>query len=285
MGYSSLVDVKIYSPNHSGQRTHAVDRITLHCVVGQCSVEVLGNIFVNPSRYASSNYGIGTDGRVGLYVDENNRSWCSSSWENDQRAITVECASDTFYPYAMNTNVYNTIIALCTDICKRYGKTKLIWFGDKDKTLNYAPKSNEMILTVHRWFAATACPGDWLLARLGQIAETVTKKLQPAPKPTPKPTPTPTPQPTPKQTPKPEPEPEPSKEEEEEVTQEQFNAMMNVWLQEQAAKGPSKWSAAAREWAESKGYIKGDENGKMMYKKPLTREEFATVLYRALKDK
>lgn len=279
MGYSSLVDVKIYSPNHSGQRTHAVDRITLHCVVGQCSVEVLGNIFVNPSRYASSNYGIGTDGRVGLYVDENNRSWCSSSWENDQRAITVECASDTFYPYAMNTNVYNTIIALCTDICKRYGKTKLIWFGDKDKTLNYAPKSNEMILTVHRWFAATACPGDWLLARLGQIAETVTKKLQPAPKPTPKPTPTPTPKPTPK----PEPEPEP-KEEEEEVTQEQFNAMMETWLQEQALRKPSKWSAAAREWAETNGYIKGDDKGNTMYKKFITREEVAAVLYRALKD-
>ena len=279
MGYSSLVDVKIYSPNHSGQRTHAVDRITLHCVVGQCSVEVLGNIFVNPSRYASSNYGIGTDGRVGLYVDENNRSWCSSSWENDQRAITVECASDTFYPYAMNTNVYNTIIALCTDICKRYGKTKLIWFGDKDKTLNYAPKSNEMILTVHRWFAATACPGDWLLARLGQIAETVTKKLQPAPKPTPKPTPTPTPKPTPK----PEPEPEP-KEEEEEVTQEQFNAMMETWLQEQALRKPSKWSAAAREWADTNGYIKAYDQGNTMYKKFITREEVAAVLYRALKD-
>lgn len=279
MGYSSLVDVKIYSPNHSGQRTHAVDRITLHCVVGQCSVEVLGNIFVNPSRYASSNYGIGTDGRVGLYVDENNRSWCSSSWENDQRAITVECASDTFYPYAMNTNVYNTIIALCTDICKRYGKTKLIWFGDKDKTLNYAPKSNEMILTVHRWFAATACPGDWLLARLGQIAETVTKKLQPTPKPTPTPTPTPTPKPEPT------PEPEPPEEEEEEVTQEQFNAMMETWLQEQALRKPSKWSAAAREWAETNGYIKGDEKGNTMYKKFITREEVAAVLYRALKDK
>lgn len=276
MGYSSLVDVKIYSPNHSGQRTHAVDRITLHCVVGQCSVEVLGNIFVNPSRYASSNYGIGTDGRVGLYVDENNRSWCSSSWENDQRAITVECASDTFYPYAMNTNVYNTIIALCTDICKRYGKTKLIWFGDKDKTLNYAPKSNEMILTVHRWFAATACPGDWLLERLGKIAETVTKKLQPAPKPTPTP--------TPKPTPTPEPTPEPEKEEEKEVTQEQFNAMMETWLQEQALRKPSKWSAAAREWAETNGYIKGDDKGNTMYKKFITREEVAAVLYRALKD-
>ena len=97
---SPLVSYTKLSPNHSGQRTHSIDRITPHCVVGQCSVETLGNIFLPTSRQASSNYGIGVDGRVGMYVEEKNRSWCSSSAANDQRAITIECASDNTEPYA-----------------------------------------------------------------------------------------------------------------------------------------------------------------------------------------
>ena len=98
---SSLVSYTKLSPNHSGQRTHSIDRITPHCVVGQCSVETLGNIFLPTSRQASCNYGIGVDGRVGMYVEEKNRSWCSSSSANDQRAVTIECASDTTEPYAL----------------------------------------------------------------------------------------------------------------------------------------------------------------------------------------
>lgn len=174
---SSMVVYTKLSPNHSGQRTHAIDRITPHCVVGQCSVETLGNIFYPTSRQASSNYGIGTDGRVAMYVEEKNRSWCSSSNANDQRAITIECASDTTEPYAMNSKVYETLIKLCTDICKRNGKKKLLWLGDKDKTLNYSPKADEMILTVHRWFANKSCPGNWLYARLGDLASKVTAVL------------------------------------------------------------------------------------------------------------
>ena len=76
MSNSPLVSYTKLSPNHSGQRTHAVDRITPHCVVGQCSVETLGNIFAPTSRQASCQYGIGVDGRVGMYVEEKNRSWC-----------------------------------------------------------------------------------------------------------------------------------------------------------------------------------------------------------------
>lgn len=174
---SSMVVYTKLSPNHSGQRTHSIDRITPHCVVGQCSVETLGNIFLPTSRQASSNYGIGTDGRVAMYVEEKNRSWCSSSNANDQRAITIECASDTTEPYAMNSKVYETLIKLCTDICKRNGKTKLLWLGDKEKTLNYAPKADEMVLTVHRWFANKSCPGNWLYARLGDLASKVTTAL------------------------------------------------------------------------------------------------------------
>lgn len=179
MSNSPLVSYTKLSPNHSGQRTHVIDRITPHCVVGQCSVEVVGDVFYPTSRQASSNYGIGNDGRIGMYCEEKNRSWCSSSNANDQRAVTIECASDTFYPYAMNSSVYESLVKLCVDICKRNGKNKLIWFGDKDKSLSYEPKSNEMVITVHRWFAATECPGDWLFSRLGDLANKVTAKLNP----------------------------------------------------------------------------------------------------------
>ena len=154
---SPLVVYTKLSPNHSGQRTHSIDRITPHCVVGQCSVETLGNIFYPTSRQASCQYGIGPDGRVGMYVEEKNRSWCSSSNANDQRAVTIECASDTYHPYAMNSTVYARLIDLCVDICKRNGKKKLIWFGDKNKSLNYVPAADEMVLTVHRWFANKSC--------------------------------------------------------------------------------------------------------------------------------
>lgn len=174
---SSLVSYTKLSPNHSGQRTHSIDRITPHCVVGQCCVETLGNIFYSTSRQASCNYGIGADGRIGMYVEEKNRSWCSSSNANDQRAVTIECASDVSEPYAMNNAVYESLIKLCTDICKRNGKKKLLWFADKNKTFNYTPKSDEMVLTVHRWFANKSCPGNWLYARLDDLAAKVTANL------------------------------------------------------------------------------------------------------------
>lgn len=174
---SSLISYTKLSPNHSGERTHSIDRITPHCVVGQCAIETLGNLFASTSCQASSNYGIGFDGRMGMFVEEKNRSWCSSSNDNDQRAVTIECASDTTAPYAFYDVVYQSLINLCVDICKRNGKTKLLWLGDKDKTLAYEPKLNEMVLTVHRWFANKSCPGDWLYSRLGDLADKVTSKL------------------------------------------------------------------------------------------------------------
>lgn len=179
MGYtnSPLATYKRLSPNHSGQRTHSIDRISPHCVVGQLSVETLGGLFANSSYQASSNYGIGTDGRIALYVEEKNRSWCTSSNENDQRAVTIECSSDTKSPYWMNDKVYSSLISLCIDICLRNGKKKLIWFNDKSKSLKYEPKPDEMMLTVHRWFANKSCPGDWLYSRLGDVANKVTSAL------------------------------------------------------------------------------------------------------------
>lgn len=180
MGNSSLVTYTALSPNHSGRRTHAIDRITPHCVVGQCSVETLGEIFAPVSRQASSNYGIGTDGRIALYVDEANRSWCSSDRANDQRAVTIECASNTEDPYAMNAAVWDALVRLCADICQRNGKTRLIWIPDREIALNYDLEPDEMLLTVHRWFAAKSCPGDWLFNRLGELASVVTRLLNPS---------------------------------------------------------------------------------------------------------
>lgn len=179
MGYtnSPLVAYTKLSPNHSGQRTHSIDRITPHCVVGQLSAESICGCFTSTDRQASCNYGIGTDGRVSLCVEEKNRSWCSSSRENDQRAVTIECASDKSEPYAMNDKVYATLINLCVDICQRNGKKKLLWLADKNKTLAYTPATDEMVLSVHRWFANKSCPGNWLYARLGDLAEKVTARL------------------------------------------------------------------------------------------------------------
>ncbi len=177
MSNSSLVSYTKLSPNHSGARTHAIDRITPHCVVGQLTAESICGCFTSTSVKASCNYGIGKDGKISLCVDEGNCSWCSSSNANDQRAVTIECASDKAEPYAMTDAVYNSLINLCTDICKRNGKTKLLWLADKDKTLAYSPKSDEMVLTVHRWFKNKSCPGDWLYSRLGDLATKVTSKL------------------------------------------------------------------------------------------------------------
>ena len=180
VGYTRLVD------KHSGERTHAIDRITPHCVVGQVTAARLGDIF-SGTRAVSSNYGIALDGTVGLYVEEKNRSWCSSSNANDQRAITIECASDPKPPYAFKAVVYETLVKLCIDVCKRNGKKKLLWFGDKAKSLTYNPKPDEMVLTVHRWFANKSCPGDWLYARMGDLAKKVTAALNEPTAPTPKP--------------------------------------------------------------------------------------------------
>lgn len=177
MSNSPLVDCTVLSPNHSGKRTKPLKRITPHCVVGQLKAEAIGGCFTNPSRQASCNYGIGTEGRVCLIVPEDCRSWCSSSNDNDQQAATIECASDKTHPYAFNSTVYNKLVDLCVDICKRNGAKKLLWISDKNKALSYVPKDDEMLITVHRWFANKSCPGDWLYNRLGELASTVTAKL------------------------------------------------------------------------------------------------------------
>ena len=171
--WSPLTDKIKESPDNSGQRWYTVTRITPHCWVGQVSVEDGLNYFYNTERQVSSNYIIGSDGRVGGCVREEWRAWTSSSKDNDNRAITIECASDPKSPYAFNSAVYGKLVKLCVDICKRYGKKKLLWISDKNKALSYSVKDDEMLLTVHRWFADTDCPGSWLIGKMGDLASVV----------------------------------------------------------------------------------------------------------------
>ena len=174
MSNSALISYTKLSPNHSGKRTKKIDTITIHCMAGQLSVESCGALFAQSSRQASSNYGIGNDGRIALYVDEGNRSWCTSSNANDQRAVTIEVASDATHPYAVNSKAYDALLDLVTDICKRNGITKLVWSTNKNDRMNHLNGCN---MTVHRDYANKACPGDWLYNRHGEIAAEVNRRL------------------------------------------------------------------------------------------------------------
>ena len=176
MGYtnSSLATVKVLSPNHSGQRNHEIDTITIHCVVGQCTAKRIGEIFQSESKKASSNYGVGCDGSIGLYVEERNRSWCSSSASNDHRAITIEVASDKNEPYAVTDKAYKALIDLLTDICKRNGIKELKWEANKS-LIGQVDKQN---MTVHRWFTNKSCPGTYLYERHSLIAKEVNERLK-----------------------------------------------------------------------------------------------------------
>lgn len=129
---SSLVSYIKISPNKSINRNHAIDTISIHCMAGNLSIEQCGNLFANPSKQASSNYGIGSDGRIGLYVEEKDRSWCTSSSSNDNRAITIEVASDTTSPYKVTDAAFNSLIKLLADICKRNNIKSLKWKADKN---------------------------------------------------------------------------------------------------------------------------------------------------------
>lgn len=174
---SSLVSVVIPSPNNSGSRCYLLTRVSVHCVAGQAYASSIGNWFSDPDFGASSNYGIGFDGEIGQYVAESDRSWCTSSYDNDNRAITIEVASDAYHPYKVTDKAYKSLIKLLVDICKRNSKNKLVWFSDRATALNYNPRSDELVMTVHRWFANKACPGDFLFDLHPTIAKEVTKQL------------------------------------------------------------------------------------------------------------
>ena len=190
MGFSNspLATVRMISPNRTPNRNHAIDTITIHCFVGQVTAKRGCEVFQPSSKGASCNYVVGYDGSIGLCVEEKDRSWCTGGYDkngnpirvngvsgksNDYQAVTIEVASDAKHPYAITEKAMAALIELCTDICRRNGIKKLLWSGDKNLVGNPAKQN----LTVHRWFANKACPGDYIYQRLGDIAAKVNAKL------------------------------------------------------------------------------------------------------------
>lgn len=176
MGYSSLVDYIRISPNKTSPRNHKIDTITIHCMAGNLTIETCANVFAPTSRKASSNYGVGTDGRIGCYVDENDRSWCSSNKANDMRAITIEVANDGGADTGWHVSgvAMNSLIKLVADVCKRNNIKKLVWSDNKDDRINHRNGCN---MTVHRDFKNKSCPGDYLMSKMPYIAAEVNKLL------------------------------------------------------------------------------------------------------------
>lgn len=179
---SPLATYTRISPNKNHPRKYPITRITPHCVVGQFTAKQIldMNHFItyDPNNGSSCNYAVGKDGSIGLGVDEGDRSWCSSSSDNDHRAVTIEVSSELVHPYKITDAAYKALIDLMVDICKRNGKSRLVWPGSKEKALSYQPKADEMVLTAHRFFANKACPGDYMYSRFGQMADEVTRRLE-----------------------------------------------------------------------------------------------------------
>lgn len=176
MSNSSLVSCALLSPNRTHPRSQAIDTITIHCVVGQVTALEGCRLFQSPSRNASCNYVVGRDGSIGLCVDEQDRSWCTGGTlsvngmtgkMNDHRSVTIEVACEPRHPYAVTEAAYEALIRLVADIAKRNGMGTLKWKADK----SLVGKPGEQNMTVHRWFAKKACPGDYLYARMGEIAQ------------------------------------------------------------------------------------------------------------------
>ncbi|WP_338145576.1 phage tail tip lysozyme [Flavonifractor plautii] len=252
MSNSSLATYTNISPNKNSPRNHAIDRITIHCFVGQVTAKRGCDAFKPSSKKASCNYVVGYDGSIGLCVDEKDRSWCSSSSANDNRAVTIETASDNYEPYAVTDKAYSALIDLVTDICRRNGKTSLLWFGDKDTALAYTPAAHEMVMTVHRWFANKSCPGNYLYERHGEIAAEVNRRLS---------------------------------EEDDDMDVNRFGELWNELRKTLQDNDASSYSETARKWATDIGLIAGNGttiNGEpnYMWADMLTREQLVTVLYR-----
>lgn len=167
MSNSPLVSYTRLSPNCK-PRTAKIIGITPHHTAGVLSVEQLGAGFAKPERRASSNYGIGNDGRIGMFVPENYRAWTSNSTANDNTHITIEVSnSASGGAWPISDAAWDSLVALCVDICRRNGIEKLMFTGDKTGNL-----------TMHKMFAATNCPGPYLGGRFPELAETVNKILR-----------------------------------------------------------------------------------------------------------
>lgn len=182
MGYtnSPLATYTKISPNKSHPRNNKIYLFTPHCVVGQLTAKEIANLShftKSGGTGASCTYAVGKDGSIAQICPEEDRSWCSSSKTNDNAAITIETASDKTYPYTIRPEALKSLINLIADCCKRNGITKLLWLKTKDATFSYQRKENEGMLTCHRWFANTECPGADLLSKFQYIADEVNKIL------------------------------------------------------------------------------------------------------------
>lgn len=155
-------------------RTHAIDTVTIHCFVGNVTCERGCDYFTTTGLNASCNYVIGYDGGIGCSVDESNRSWCSSNSDNDNRAITIEVASDTYHPYTITNQAYEALLNLLVDICVRNNIKSLVWSTDKNQRVNHLNGCN---MTVHRDYANKSCPGDYLYNKMGETANKVNTRL------------------------------------------------------------------------------------------------------------
>ena len=168
MSNSPLVDYTKISPNSTNPRGAAIKKITIHHMAANLTVEECGNQFASAERKASSNYGIGSDGRVGMYVEEKNRAWSSANKDNDEQAVTIEVANDEIGGnWHVSDKALAKLIELCADICKRNGIKKLDFTGNKTGNL-----------TMHKWFVATTCPGPYLESKFPYIADEVNKILE-----------------------------------------------------------------------------------------------------------
>ena len=176
MSYSSLVEYVKISPNKTSPRDHDIDTITIHCMAGNLSIETCANVFAPTSRKASSNYGVDSNGRIGCYVDEADRSWCSSDRANDMRAITIEVANDGGADTGWHVSgvAMNSLIKLVADVCKRNNIHKLVWSDSKDDRINHRNGCN---MTVHKDFKNKDCPGAYLMSKMPYIADEVNKLL------------------------------------------------------------------------------------------------------------
>ena len=178
MTYSNLTSIIKKSPTTYGERTGKLDRITVHCVVGQATAKSVLELFARPGRKASSNYVIGKDGEIGCSVPEDIAACTSHSSINDKRAITIECASDNKYPYTFNAKVFETLVNLTVDIMKRYNKKELVWINDKAKALEFNTGDDKMLITLHRWFDNVECPGAWMIDHMDEYVKKVNSLLK-----------------------------------------------------------------------------------------------------------
>ena len=174
---SSLVNYIDLSPGNYGLRDHKIDTITIHHMAGNLSVETCGQLF--HKKKGNSNYGIGSDGRIALYVEEKNGAWTSSNKTNDMRAITIEVANNSGAPnWTISAQALNSLLLLCADICRRNDIKALVWSPNKSDRINHKNGCN---MTMHKDFAATACPGPFIESIEGLIAIAVNQLLTQSP--------------------------------------------------------------------------------------------------------